>query len=257
MITLNIGPCRRRARAPEEIEKPDTPLEDLGRAYDFFGFLNGGLGGHRVVMNFLKDVSKNWATDRPVSILELRCGRGDLSATLVRWARSKGQEIRVLAVDECPSVIELARDYHGSIKEITFDVRYMNDARFLEAQQFDYVISSSALHTMDMDQAVKLLKIANLLAKRGIVFSDWLRDLRAWLWMQALARFWGDDVVVHDGLLSIRKGFTPLEVTRMAAQAGLDYARVSTHLGYRFSVAGERGLVLSPALAPYAPLAGT
>jgi 2-polyprenyl-3-methyl-5-hydroxy-6-metoxy-1,4-benzoquinol methylase len=165
--------------------------------------------------------------------------------SIVRWAKSKGFEVRILAVDECPSVINLARDHYGSVSEITFDVRFLTDPRFLEAQQFDYVISSSMLHTLEGPAAVRALKTANLLARRGIVFSDWMRDIRAWLWMQALARFWGDDFVIHDGLLAIRKGFTVTELRHLTHEAQLEYLEIRRHLGYRFSVAGERALVLS------------
>ncbi len=245
MFTLNFGPCRRRARALEEIDKPDTSSEQLERAFDFFGFLNGGLGGNRVILNFLKSASESWTTYRPVTFLELRCGRGDLSMSLVRWAKSKGFEVRILAIDECPAVIKLAREHYGSVPEIAFDVRFLSDSRFLEAQQFDYVISSSLLHTLEGPAAVRALKTANLLARRGIVFSDWMRDIRAWFWMQALSRFWGDDFVIHDGLLAIRKGFTIGELEHLAAQAQLEYLQIRRHLGYRFSVAGERALVLS------------
>lgn len=36
MFTLNAGPCRRRSRALQEIEKPDTDLSQLERAFEFF-----------------------------------------------------------------------------------------------------------------------------------------------------------------------------------------------------------------------------
>jgi len=158
MLTLNLGPCRRRARALEEIDNPTPMWIAWSEPSPFFGFLNGGLGGNRVILNFIKAASSTWTPFRPITFLELRCGRGDLSANLVRWAKAKGFDVRVFSVDECPAVVELARDYYGSIPEITFDVRFLTDPRFLEAQQFDYVISSSVLHTLDTESAVRVLK---------------------------------------------------------------------------------------------------
>lgn len=256
MFTLNFGPCRRRSHALQEIDKPDTEMDQLERAFEFFGFLNGGLGGNRVILNFLKAASVSWPERRTMTFLELRCGRGDLSASVVRWAHSRKINVQILAVDECPSVIELAKSHHGNISEITFDIRYLTDPRFLEAQQFDYVISSSVLHALDSADVIKALKTSNLLAKRGLVFSDWLRDMRAWMWMQALSRFWGDEIVIHDGLLGIRKGFTMTELEHLARSAGLDFVALRRHLGYRFSLAGERGLVLSPKMLSNPRFAG-
>ncbi len=248
MLTWNWGPCHVRPRTLEEIDKPDTPEESLLRVFDFWGFLNGALGGHRVILNFLREASSHWPANRPISILELRCGRGDLSAAIVRWARKKKIEVRILAVDECPSVVNLAKEYHESYREITFDSRLLSDPCFLEAQQFDYVVTASALHSFESTEAVRLLKIANLLAKRGLICCDWLRDIRAWGWMQIFSRFWAEAVVLHDAPLAVRKGFTSAEIKKMAQQAGVEYAGLKLHFGYRFSLSGERALALSPEL---------
>ena len=63
------------------------------------------------------------------------------------------------------------------------------------------------------------------------------------------------EVVRHDGPLSIRRGFTVDEVGKLAAEAGLDYARVEKLFGYHFSLSGERGLAMAPKLAPAPGLA--
>jgi len=56
---------------------------------------------------------------------------------------------------------------------------------------------------------------------------------------------------MHDALLAIRKGFTMGELRHLARESQLDYVEIRRHLGYRFSFAGERGLVLSTKVAPW------
>ncbi len=256
MLTWNWGPCRHRSRKLEEIDKPDTPEETIARVFEFLAFLNGGIGGTRVILNFLKEASQNWPAHRTITLLELRCGRGDLSAAIVRWARKKKIDVRILAIDDCPAVVSLAKEYYGSYKEITFDNRLLSDPRFLEAQKFDYVISASALHSVETTEAIRLLKMANMLAKRGVVFGDWLRDIRAWLWMQIFPRFWEEPAIKHDAALAIKKGFTPFELKKMAKEAGVEYLTTKLHFGYRFSLSGERALAFSSVIIPVPGLAG-
>lgn len=214
------------------------------------------MGGNQIVLGFLSEFSENWLPGVPVTVLDLRCGRGDLSWAIVKWARQKKFDVQILAVDHSQAVIEMARQYHPKCQELVFDVRQLNDPSFLQAQQFDYVICSLGLHHEDDVQAVGFLKMVNRLAKRGVIICDWLRDMRAWAYVSVLSRLWREPAVQHDAPLFVRKGFTPKEVRHLAKKAEVDYLRVRDHFGYRFSLAGERALVLAKEMRPIRGLAG-
>lgn len=255
MPVLNWGPCSKRSRYLELIETPDIDDENLERCFDFNAFMGQWAGGHAIVLDFLKNCSSRWTQGEPISILEIGCGRGDLARSIVNWGRRSKIELHIHAIDRYNRFIQMARDRHHSYKEITFDVRELNDALFLQAQQFDYVVCFQTLHRQSDQDALQYLKRTNLLAKRGFIAVDWLRDIRAWVWVSLLARLWRNEAIRHDGPLGIEKGFVMEDVVRLARSAGVDYAAVTKHMGYRFSLSGERGLVLAPKLAPLTRLA--
>jgi hypothetical protein len=55
-----------------------------------------------------------------------------------------------------------------------------------------------------------------------------------------LSRLAGDDIVRHDGPLSVRRAFLSEDLSRAAEEAGLDYLRVRRHPWFRLSLAGEK-----------------
>lgn len=257
MFTWNLGPCAKRSQKMEWVDAPDVSDEDLSCYFDFHHFLGRRLGGYGAVAAFLEACSARWEPGQPISILDLRCGRGDLDRAIVQWGRRRKADIHVLAVDRYENVIQMAREHHGALKEIVFETRDLRDPLFLQAQQFDYVIASHIFHLEKDEHLLSLLKMVNRLAKRGIFVLDWLRDVRGWWWMKGLSRLWGCELVLHDAPLSIERGFLVKEWEALAKDAGLEYARSQKHLGYRLSLSGERGLVLARAYQPQRGLAGT
>ncbi|MCB4757532.1 MAG: methyltransferase domain-containing protein [Elusimicrobia bacterium] len=223
---------------------------------DFLGFLDGRLGGHRVVFHFLNEWRSRWMPGERIQILNLHCGRGDLARAVAEWARSKKLDVQIFAVDPREALIQMARERHGKCREISFDVRAFTHADFLQAQQCDYVVSSGPLHHLTADQIPAFLKSVNLLSKRGFIVSDWLRDLRGYLWVAFFSHMWGDPAIRERALGTIQAGFTLGEAKRLLKQADLGFANVETFFGYRFSIAGERRLVMSPKLSPLPRLAG-
>lgn len=258
MINWSVGPCRERARAIEWIEMPDTPEDDLDHAFDFLEFSDRRLGGDRVILNFLADASARWSHGMPVSIFIPRCGRGGLARHVANWGRKHDYEFHIYAVDGHDKAVRLARERHRNYPEITFEVRELSDPMFLQAGQFDYVLSSLGLHHEPPSaKAVESALITmNRVARRGLIAYDWLRDVRAYTWMSAAVKVWGDAIVKHDGPLAIQRGFSPEEAEAVMRRAGLDFAFMRLHFGYRFSISGERGLSFAASLNPLPGILG-
>lgn len=237
------------------MESPSTSDDDLTELFDYADVLGKITGEYRALQHFMQSCSTNWVKGMTVSVLDLRCGRGEASRHLVRWARKKGWDLRILAVDSFGRIVQMARERQQGYPEISFDVRDLNDSRFLQAQQFDYVISSMSLHHEPDDRVRLMLKTANRLARRGIFIMDWLRDIRVRWAIAWLASLYKSETLSHDAPLAIEKGFSMKELVKLAKDLGLDYAVIRRHFGYRFSLSGERGLVVDPQLAS-TPLAG-
>jgi SAM-dependent methyltransferase len=250
-----IGRLPHRSSVIERLDAHDVPDGDLTRLLDFNDTVARWTGGRRIILNFLERASERWAG--PVTVLDLSCGRGDLSRAIALWARSASLEVRVHGVERYGRLVQMARDRQRNLPELTFEPRDLNDPFFLQAQQFDYVVSEMGLHREPNDRTALFLKIANRMAKRGLICVDWIRDARPAIALGLLGRLWKSDVVAHDARVAVERGFRYREAEALRKGAGLNYARLRRHVGYRFSLSGERGLVMDPAFTPVTGLAGT
>jgi SAM-dependent methyltransferase len=250
-MSLAIGKCRVRSKETLRIDDPNADLSAICR---FSDLVDRYLGARTIALDFLAGASTRW--NGPVSILDLGCAQGSLSRALVNWGRSHGQDVRVHGSDPNPRLIHMAREANRDMTDLTFECRTLDDPFYLQAQQFDYVISTGGFHRQPDERTELFLKTANRLAKRGVIVIDWLRDARARFYLSTLARFAGDLSVREEMALSIMKGFSIKEADALRDAAGLGFAQTRTHMGYRFSIGGERALVVGRQLAPGIGLAG-
>lgn len=254
-MTWTFGSLRERSRAIERVDRHDVTDEQLNALFDFSDGVARWLRGYAPVLGFLRQAAGRW--NGPVSILDLGCGRGALSRAIVEWAHARRLDVKVNGADRYGRVVHLARDRHKGVADLTFDTRDLNDPLYLQAQQFDYVVSAYALHREPDDRTQLFLKTANRLARRGVIVVDWLRDARAAFYLSRLARFSKDAVMSEEASLAVARGFTRREADQLRNDAGLDFAEVRAHVGYRFSIAGERALVLRTELSPNVGLAAS
>lgn len=254
MFGLGGGPVRvTRALEPD---RPDLTDDDLQRVCEFNEFLNRRMGGHASILSFLNACEPRWPPNRAISILDANCERGDLSRAIVRWARGRRRDVRVLAVSPSKRIIEMATGHRPSIPEIAYDCRSYRDPSFLQAQQFDYVVSLSLLNQYSLEEAGSVLKKFEMLSKRGLVIADWLRTIGAACVLGGVARIWGEETARREIVETIRQGFAMGEVRKLTKNASTDFVTVRRRFGLRFTVSGERRLVFSPEYAPAAGLAG-
>ena len=254
-MNWTFGSLRERSRLIERIDRHDVTDDQLNALFDFSDGVARRLRGFSPVLSFLRGAAGRW--NGPVSILDLGCGRGALSRAIVDWAHRRRLDVKVNGADRYGRVIHLARDRHKGIADLTFDTRDLNDPLYLQAQQFDYVVSAYALHREPDDRTQLFLKTANRLARRGVIVVDWMRDARAAFFLSRLAKFSAEPVVAEEVSLAVARSFTRREAVKLRTEAGLDFAEVRTHVGYRFSIAGERALVLGTELSPNVGLAAS
>src|SRR5262249_27357596 len=151
----------------------------------------------------------------------------DIAVAARRWARRRGFDLRITGVDLHPTTLDLARRHveasgeGAAITLVEADALRLMD-RF-EPWSFDYVHAGMFLHHLGQVEVLTVLKIMDRLARRGIVWNDLLRS-RASLVFLAPLLVAQPAMVRHDGLASIRAGFTPGEAIDAARRVGIGYA---------------------------------
>jgi SAM-dependent methyltransferase len=202
---------------------PDTVIQSLRN----IARSNRWFGGAAAVRHGLERVLRGVSRARPLTLLDLGTGAGDLPQRALRWARRNGYELR-------PVGLELNRTAAAMALRAGVPCAVAcAGAPPVREKSVDLVLVSQVVHHLTDDSTVRLLRTCDALARVGVVIADLRRGRMApiafWFGARAL-RF--DPSTVADGITSIRRGYTPGELRALLAAAGVS-ARVSRRPGYR------------------------
>lgn len=164
------------------------------------------------------------ALDRkPVRLLDVATGSGDVPLTLARWAKAAGFEVEVHGCDISDTALSVARSRADDVSATFFRHNAVTDPL---PGGFDLVTCSLFLHHLPAEGVTAVLRHMRV-AGRAVVVNDLARGrlnfALVWLASHALTR---SRVVRYDGPVSVRAAFTPAELRQLAELAGLIGATV-------------------------------
>ena len=219
------SPLPRDARAVEMLDGP-APLADLSQSLADVARLNALFGGRRLTLAHVRRLTRAWPAGRPLTVLDVGTGGGDVPRALVRWARRRRRPIRIFALDRDAATAALARALADRYPEITVLIGDAVDLPVRSAS-VDVAISSLTLHHLDETSAARHLAELDRAARAGIVVNDLSRSRTAyglvWLVTRLFAR---NRMSRHDGPVSVRRAYARDELAALAGRAGLVDARV-------------------------------
>ncbi len=163
---------------------------------------------------------------RPVKILDVACGGGDVAIDLARTVRNAGQLVKVVGCDISATAIDYARRNATSHEsDVQFELRdALADGL---PSGFDVVYCTLFLHHLDDDDAEQLLRNMAGAACQMVVVSDLRRTVTGYLLAWIVTRLLSRSVVVHtDGPLSVRAAFSVREMRDLCNRSGLQTASV-------------------------------
>ncbi len=200
--------------------------------------INRWLGGLRALTRHLFPRLAA-AAPGPLSVLDLGAGSADLGLAIAAWARAHGRCVQVWALDRSARCLRVARQTAGQPRAAgAIGLLQADAARLpLAPASVDFVISSLFLHHLEPAGVAALLRAAGRLARRGVVMSDLVRGRLPLAAFGVLSPvFARHPLTRHDGALSIRRAYTPLELRALAAEAGLAGAQVHAHFPWRMTL---------------------
>ena len=226
-----------RIVTPEWMDRDNVPLDELQRSLAFIRRVNRYLCGTRAVISHLRKFSLRWPPGRPITILDVATGSGDIPLAIARWARRARHDVRVTALDRHALTLELAARHVRGEPQVTLVRADALEPPFAPGT-FDYVVSSLFLHHLSDERVVDALEMMRRLARRGVIWNDLLRHRRAGWWCRLLTAA-STPIVKHDAVASIRAGFLRHEVESLRDRLRLGHLRFHRHVGHRFTLAGE------------------
>ena len=225
-------PLARAAGVLEIIDGPPVPFKDMACCMTDISRVNALFGGRMVTMIHVKRLLGALPADRLITVLDVGTGAGDIPRALVRWARREGRRIRVFALDRDAATLQIAAELVRDYPEITF-LRGDALALPIRAEAVDLTISAMTLHHLEPDAGVQYLAEMDRAARLGFVVNDLVRSRIAHWVVWLITRFITRSAISrHDGPLSVRRSYTPGEVTALCEKAGLLDAAVVHHWPY-------------------------
>lgn len=223
-----------RRREPEWMDQPDLEA----------GLHHHALAALRRLNRISRTTNSLWPpiqrlagelADRPLKILDLASGGGDVALGLAKRAHRAKIAVQIDGCDISPLAIRHAQgraDGEGFAHLRFFAHDVVRDEL---PGGYDAVVCSLFLHHLAEDEAVRVMRKMAAAARCLVLIDDLRRSPQGyalvWLGCRLLTR----SPVVHvDGPRSVRAAFTLEEAARLADEAGLVGCRFSTHWPQRF-----------------------
>jgi len=231
---------QRRATAPELMDDLSITDERLETALDELRLVSRWLGGTSVSLSALASVLP---PGLPARVLDVGTGGADVPAAAVRWGARNNREVHVEGLDVNP--VTLAHAAAWLDRTLPPDLRprvtlQTGDAHALPYDDgtFDVAHAALFLHHFEDDAAVEVLREMGRVA-RVVVVNDLHRHVLAYGGIRALALLSHSAMFKHDGPLSVLRGFTREELTRLTEAAGLQ-GTITWHWAFRWRFVGTR-----------------
>lgn len=217
-----------RHRGVEFLDQPDVDPRIRRRSHRDIALSNRLFGGMHAALTELELALEPGS--RSVSVLDVGTGTGDIPARFAQRASRRGADVRILGVDDHRELVAATRDW--PVVPVCADALSLPFAD----GSVDIVCCSQTLHHFIETDALRLVREMNRVARQRVVIAD-LR--RSWVAVAALwtlsfpLRF--HPVSRHDGVVSILRGFTRAELSRLVHDAVGVEPRVRYRFAYRIT----------------------
>jgi 2-polyprenyl-3-methyl-5-hydroxy-6-metoxy-1,4-benzoquinol methylase len=215
-----------RRREPEWMDDPSLPAADHDAALRGLARLNVAARSHMILWRPLERLARSASREgRPLRVLDVATGSGDLPLAMARRARRLGLEIQWSVCDASAHALDTARQ---RAMRAGFDLTvHRLDATVDELPATDVSTCSLFVHHLDPPQVTGLLARMRRASAMALGVNDLDRSrlgyVLAWISGRLLSR---SPVVHHDAPVSVQGGFRMEEIARLAWSAGLVDARL-------------------------------
>lgn len=197
--------------------------------------VNQLLGGTSTILHHLPRLLDLIPPTKPVTMLDLATGSADIPAAIADWAKKRGCAVSIVASDSSADVLALARVETSGHPDISL-ARYDARAVPLPDKSFDIVLCSLSLHHFGPDDAVRVLREMDRLARIGFILNDLRRSRSGYAAAWAAARLTTRNRLTrNDAPLSVRRAYTPVELRQLLRTAGVHNVVISKRLWFRMA----------------------
>jgi 2-polyprenyl-3-methyl-5-hydroxy-6-metoxy-1,4-benzoquinol methylase len=192
------------------MDAPDCDEAALARTYAQFRYVNPVVSGWRSM--YRREIRPLLSPRHPLTLLDVGSGGGDVSRSLAGWAVRDGLRLDVTGIDPDARAHAFASAL-PPMPGLLFR-RALTADLVAEGARFDFVVSNHVLHHLMPQELGGLLFDSERLCTARVLHADIARSRFAYLGFDAAtAPFFRRSFIRDDGLISIRRSYTPEELS--------------------------------------------
>lgn len=232
----------RRHEGAELLDRDDLDPAELAANLDDIRRVNRLAGGSATILCHLPRLVCDVPRGRPVEILDLASGSGDIPLALAAWATRNARPLRLTVTDRSPAILVEAKQTLANVPNVTFACCDARDAP-MPAGAFDVVLCSLSLHHFAPADAIRVLREMERLCRAGFIVNDIRRCAAGYLAAWAASRVTTRNRLTrHDMPLSVRRAYTPRELRALLQEAGIPDVTITTHPLFRMAAVRSKGV---------------
>lgn len=195
-------------------------LGDVARANALFG-------GTRAVIAEVRRALRRAPTGRPLTLLDVGTGRGDIPAAATAWSHRRGVHLETIGIERSELLARIAGERTMVMSADALQLP-------LGDRSVDIAMCSQVLHHFDRAGAMAVLRELHRVARLRVIVSDLHRSwfAAAGIWLASFPLLF-HPVSRHDGVLSVLRGFTRRELDELVRSTVGQQAEVRYRLGFR------------------------
>jgi hypothetical protein len=196
---------------------------------------NRWFGGRQAVRHGLARLCQGLPGGMTLTMLDVGTGLGDLPLDAVKWGAGRGIRLVPFGLERSRPAAVLARDAGLPM------ILGCAGALPIKHRSVDIVVLSQVAHHMHSDAVMRMAREFTMVARVGVVLADLRRSRLAMIgfWFGSrMLRF--DPATRADGLTSVRRSYTRIELKTLLSRAGID-ANVEQRPGFRLVATWRSG----------------
>jgi 2-polyprenyl-3-methyl-5-hydroxy-6-metoxy-1,4-benzoquinol methylase len=214
-----------------DLGPPHYSLEEYEECLFLLDRIGKLLGGNKATFSAF-----NRLKSPPRSILDVGCGGGLFTKALAQ----KYPEAQVTGIEISKEAIHFANKYAVSLHlpNLNFSLQDTPQLNYAD-DSVDVITNTLVCHHLTDEELILFLKDAYRIAAKAIILNDLHRHPLASLSYKCVTPFlFRNRMIMHDGLISIQRGFKRHEWIKLIKAAGipLEHCSITRHWAFRWII---------------------